>query len=314
MRVLGSSSSLPAAVCLLALAAAVLARADTVTLDNGKALEGHVIDKGDSIILEMAQGSVKIAKSRIKSISSKVTPQDEFRCRFAGIQAAVEAHKLEPADAAGRFFVLAEWAGEQGLARGRADALRRTLDLDPEHAGAREACGFVLQDGRWLTKTERNKELGFVLHEGQWVSPEAAREAQQAREAARQKQREAERAEAEARRKKAEAEKLEAERDLAAARQERLEDSRSPRWGYNRNNFGPWSWNGPLVGWSPNLPMEPYSYWQWPYVLVPSSAGRPSNAVGPSTRPTGPYGPQLRALDQKAHRPPLRRAPKERRF
>jgi len=294
MRVREAFSLLALAAGLLALAAVSLARADTVTLDNGKTLEGHVIDKGDSIILEMAQGSVKIAKSRVKSISSKVTPQDEFRRRFAEIQSAVVAHELEPAEAAERFFVLAEWAGAQGLARGRAEALKRTLDLNPEHAGAREACGYVLQDGRWLTYAERNKELGLVLYEGQWVPPEAAQEARQAQEAALQKQREAERAAAERRRKNAEAEKLEAERDLAA---QRREEARAPWYGYNRHNRGPWSWNGPGIGWSPYLFVEPYSSWQWPYVLVPSAAGRPNNnnTAAPATKPPGPYGPQLRA-------------------
>jgi len=305
MRVLGSSSSVAAATCLLALAAVPLVvRADTVTLDNGRTLEGHVIDAGDSIILELAQGTVKLAKSRVKSITSKVTPQDEFRRQFAEIQAALEKHESEAADAAERFFALAEWAGEQGLSRGRAEALKRTLDLNPAHAGAREACGFVLQDGRWLTKAERNQELGFVLLEGQWVAPEAAREAQKAKETARQKQREVERAEAQKRLKEAEAEKLDAERDLADARRERLEDSRPLWWGYNRTGLAPWFWSGPAVGWPNNYAVAPYSYLQSPYVLGPTLPGR-SGVNNPSANTPSPYGPQLRTLDQNnSPRPP----------
>jgi len=309
MRVPEQFSSIKACACLLALAAAFLARADTVILDNGKTLEGHVIDNGNSITIEMAQGTVKLAKSRVRSIVSKVTPQDEFSRKFAEIQAAIAAHEIEPGAAAERFFALATWAGEQGLSRGRAEALKRALDLDPEHAGAREACGYVLKDGRWLTKAERNQELGFVFYEGQWVSPEAVREAKRAKEAAQQKQREAERAAAQRRRKRAEAEELATERELADVRRERLEESGPLYYGYNRNSLSPWFWSGAVSPWSQSWPVIPYSYSQWPYVLTPSPSGRTGNAVGPSANTPSPYGPQLRKLRQKAHRPLLRRVP-----
>ncbi|MGD0091273.1 MAG: hypothetical protein ABSE73_15255, partial [Planctomycetota bacterium] len=179
MRIFGLFPFRAAGACLLALVLPSLLRADTVTLDNGRTLEGHVIDNGDSITIEMSQGSVKLAKARVKSISSKVTAEDEFRRRYAGIQAELEKHKLERADAAENFFELAQWAGEQGLSRGRAEALGRALDLDPDHAAAREASGYVWYNDRWVTKAERNQLLGFVLREGRWVTPESLKEANQ---------------------------------------------------------------------------------------------------------------------------------------
>jgi hypothetical protein len=283
-----------AGVCMFGLAAGVAARGDTVTLDNGKSLEGHVVDNGDTITVEMAQGSVKLAKARVKAISTKVTPEDEYRSRCAEIQGALSAHELEPAAAAARFFELAEWAGEQGLSRGRAECLRRTIDLDPDHAGAREALGFVLQDGRWLTKAEHYKEMGFVLHKGQWVSPEALREAQAAKDAARKKAREAERAEAERQRKKAEAEKkIEAEQDLADALQQQADNSRAQSWGAGRYNFGPWYSNGIINGWAPSLYVDPYATYFWVPSTTTTTTGRTGSTVTPGPTP-GPFGPQLR--------------------
>lgn len=292
MRVLGRFPLVAAGACLLALAVPAWVRADTVTLDNGKTLEGHVIDNGDSITIEMSQGSVTLAKSRVKSISVKVTPQDEFRRRYAKIQTELEGHKLERPDASQRFFALSQWAGEQELPRGRDEALRRALDLDPDNAAAREAGGYVPCNGRWVTKAERNQLLGFVLHEGQWVTPEAALEAHQAKEAVQQKKRQADRAGPPRRPKPAEADWDETERDQPSPY-----PGTRPRW-------MPWRWydssgNAPIY-WPP----APYSYWgPLPYVLVPSgdsSLARPANNApsvpNAAKNSPGPYGQQLRAF------------------
>jgi hypothetical protein len=177
---------LPAAACLCALAVLCAARADTVTLDNGRTLEGHVIDNGDTITIEMAQGTVKIAKSRVKSITAKDTPEDEFRRRMDEVRAAIRTEKLTVAEAAARYFALAEWAGEQKLARARTEALKQALELDPEHVGARKASGFVWHAERWMTRAERNQALGMVFYQGKWVPPEAKEDAERAKEAARQ--------------------------------------------------------------------------------------------------------------------------------
>jgi hypothetical protein len=299
MRVRGRFPLVTAGACLLALAAPAWVQADTVTLDNGKILEGHVIDNGDSITIEMSQGSVTLAKSRVKSISVKVTPQDEFRRRYAEIQTELEGHKQERADAAERFLALSQWAGEQGLPRGREEALRRALDLDPDNAAAREAGGYVPYNGRWVTKAERNQLLGFVLHEGQWVTPEAAQEAHQAKEAVQQKKRQADRAEPPRRPKPAETDWDETERDQPYP-------GTRPRW-------MPWRWydsagNAPIY-WPPTQ----YPYWgPLPYVLVPSgdpTLGRPAsnapNIPNAGKNSPGPYGPQLRAF----HSPRRTRGP-----
>lgn len=240
MRAVRATHTALAAGGFLALALLPCARADTVTLDNGKSLEGHVIDNGDTIVIELAQGTVRLPKARVRAITYKVTAQDEFRERVAGIRADLENDKLTASQAAERFFALAQWAGDNGLLRARTEALKMALDADPEHAGARGASGFVLQDGRWITKAERNQALGFVLYEGQWVPAEAAREAEEAKDAARQKQLGADRAEADQRVKEAQAGKLEAERDLLDAQREQLQDQRDWRWRYGRAYSSPW--------------------------------------------------------------------------
>jgi hypothetical protein len=188
MRDVQHVPAIAAGACLLALAVCSVLRADTVILTNGHKLEGHVIDNGDTITVEMAQGNVTVAKTRVKSIDGKVTAPDEFRRQVLDIQVAVEKAELEPGAAAERFFALAQWADEQGLPRARAEALKRALESDPEHVGARRASGFVRHEGRWVTRTERYQALGMVLYNGHWVPPEAKEDAERAKVDARRRE------------------------------------------------------------------------------------------------------------------------------
>jgi hypothetical protein len=165
---------LPVAFAALVLLLGGWARADIVTLTNGKTLEGRVTEDGDKVIVELPQGRVKLNKSQVKSITPKVTPQDEHAARSAEIEKAAKDGKLDALAEADKWFELAVWDGQQQLTNARADALNRALALSPAHAGAREMAGFVLHDGQWITRDERNQALGLTKVDGKWVSKEGA--------------------------------------------------------------------------------------------------------------------------------------------
>ncbi|HYG76313.1 MAG TPA: hypothetical protein VEK08_15010 [Planctomycetota bacterium] len=204
--------------------------ADTVILDNGKELEGRVSDDGTTVTIELAQGVVKIAKSRVVAIEPKITVPDEFAQRSADIRKAAAAEKLSATEQAERWFELSQWAAERNLQRYRDEALKKTVELNPDHARARSGLGFVKHDGAWITLVERNQRMGLVLHEGRWVPREAREEARRAKEEREQKERDDE---ADIRRKEAETEKLEAERRLIESQRAALEAERSrPRYVY----------------------------------------------------------------------------------
>jgi hypothetical protein len=170
---------------LLALAALFFQRqpavADVVVLTNGKSLEGRVTRDGDTIVIEMAQGSVRIPRDKVRSIEPKRTPLDEFAERRQAILQNQTTAKISLSDAAEEWFLLANWAAEQKLSRAREECLKNALAADSDHAGARRASGYVLQDGRWMTFMERYQALGFVLFEGHWVPHEAADEVRKLR-------------------------------------------------------------------------------------------------------------------------------------
>ena len=50
-------------------------------------------------------------------------------------------------------------------------AFEQALVLDPEHAVARRALGYVLYEGIWMTADEVMRAKGYVLYKGEWMAP-----------------------------------------------------------------------------------------------------------------------------------------------
>lgn len=165
-------SSRPAllAVALLALASA--ARADVIVLKDGRRVEGEIArEDGASVVVRTGLGELTFARSEIVEIVRKKTPRAEFAEREARARTAQE------------FFELGEWARGQKLESLARKAWKRAVELDGQHALARERLGFVRHGDEWLTPDERDARLrqehdaaqraaGLVEHEGRWVRPE----------------------------------------------------------------------------------------------------------------------------------------------
>jgi hypothetical protein len=192
---------------LMAAGLAVSAAGDVVHLRNGNTLEGQVEKTDDGVIVNLPAGQVRITNDAIDRIEEKPSVIEQFKERAAD---------LEPDDAEGH-FALAQWAGRNHL-KEEAEALyRQVIGIDPNHAGAREALGHRLVDGKWMTEAQAMAARGLVEYNGQWMSPEAAsklRELETQLEVAREE------------RKAAEAELERAEKELEYA-------EREPPVGYN---------------------------------------------------------------------------------
>jgi hypothetical protein len=283
---------LPVAFAALVLLLGGWARADIVTLTNGKTLEGRVTEDGDKVIVELPQGRVKLNKSQVKSITPKVTPQDEHAARSAEIEKAAKDGKLDALAEADKWFELAVWDGQQQLTNARADALNRALALSPAHAGAREMAGFVLHDGQWITRDERNQALGLTKVDGKWVSKEGAADLARIRNDARREELQQLKDEAELKLKEAEAKKAEAQRALAEAQREELL-TRDPLWNaeaiyrrYVPSYYDRWRYSAPIL----------YS----DFVVVPQTtpvAPPPPVVAAPREDPLAPAKPAKKPVD-----------------
>jgi hypothetical protein len=117
------------------------ALADDVTLKNGGRIVGAARVEGENVVVEMAIGAVTVPRSEVLAIVPGRTPVHEYQERYARIAGSRDA---------AAFFDLAEWAKGQGLTRYVEALYDRVLDLDPDHAGARAARGFVRRDEKWV--------------------------------------------------------------------------------------------------------------------------------------------------------------------
>lgn len=145
---------------LLALSGTRTSHADEVHLRNGRVMKGRIISEGDRVVLELPSGgSVTLERETIERLVRSVGPKQELATREAAI-----------GDDPMALFQLAEWCDREQL---RADGRRirwRVIELDPNHALAREQLGFKRLGALWLTHDDYQRALGMVKFEGRWVT------------------------------------------------------------------------------------------------------------------------------------------------
>lgn len=235
------------------------ALADVVHLKDGRKLEGSVIHEGNTLIVRHSLGSAHVHMSDVLKIEETADRWDELeRLR----------KQLSSGDADDRYR-FAVWAREHGFPQEAKRAFLSVLRLDLDHPGARAALGYVLHEGRWITRADQKRLEGFVRDEDadEWVKPEelAKREAQRkaehkarasARIAAKKAEKEAKRAAREAKR--------QARRERVIARQQAIARARAwdratsvplsgPSWsGWTRSALlYPYGWGGTCNGYQP---------------------------------------------------------------
>jgi hypothetical protein len=159
-----------AAGLLCAWSAAALA--DVFIYKDGRSVEGTLVEEtATTVKVRTGAGEIVIQRSDLKEIQKRKTLSEEFAEREAAAKTAED------------FFQLGEWAQKKKLKGSSTKAYQRAIELDPQHAGARKALGFVLYKGEWLTVAERDKRAhadeeaemlarGFVRYGERWVTPD----------------------------------------------------------------------------------------------------------------------------------------------
>lgn len=123
---------------VLLLAAAV--QADTFHLKGGDKLEGEVVeDLGEAYRIRTIVGVVDIEKERIVKRVEGPPPWRVY-----------EEKRRKCANTAAAHYKLALWCRKHGLRAEENEQLERVIKLDPNHAEARDALGYVKKDGAWV--------------------------------------------------------------------------------------------------------------------------------------------------------------------
>ncbi|HUW58585.1 MAG TPA: tetratricopeptide repeat protein [Planctomycetota bacterium] len=133
--------------------------ADVVHLQDGRKIEGQVIDGGDVVKVVTRMGTVTLPKDQVVRIEKKKTAAEIYKEKAAELaDDDAEAH-----------YKLALWCKENRLGKERVAELNKVIEIDKDHVKARAALNYVQIDGKWV-KAKR----GMVYVNGKWVKPEEA--------------------------------------------------------------------------------------------------------------------------------------------
>jgi tetratricopeptide (TPR) repeat protein len=102
--------------------------------------------------------------ANVERIVKARSPLDDFDQRAA---------RLKPQDVEG-WRELARWAAQQGLTKQSLEAYEKVLANAPNDPEAKEAQGYVLLEGRWVTEEESYRVRGYVKYENEWMTPTEA--------------------------------------------------------------------------------------------------------------------------------------------
>ncbi|MBI5765591.1 MAG: HEAT repeat domain-containing protein [Planctomycetes bacterium] len=128
-------------ICLsLTWSLSISASADTVHLQGGYTIEADRVElRGDVYRITSRSGTHDIEKERVLKIEPGPTQSDEY-----------ERELKKHADSAAGHFELACWCDYKGMKSEQLKHLKRVIELDPDHADARKALGYVRQGKDWV--------------------------------------------------------------------------------------------------------------------------------------------------------------------
>ncbi len=148
-------------LCVLAIAPPVT-RGDTLHLNNGGVVRGWMLD-GDglaspAVVIKTPFGGVLVLPRQAIENVDRTSVNKEAYQRIAP----------QYGDNIKEQWRLAEWCRERRLKKQRAVHLRRIVELDTNHQGARRALGYAHVGGHWVRTADFLKDQGMSLYRGRY--------------------------------------------------------------------------------------------------------------------------------------------------
>ncbi|MBN2024540.1 MAG: HEAT repeat domain-containing protein [Pirellulales bacterium] len=149
---------------------------DVFELVGGGRVVGDLLNPDESPrttfeIQTASGGKVTLAADQVK----RRVPQSP-------VQREYEQVRLAHPDTVEGQWAVAEWCRERILSAQRETHLRRIIELDPDHRGARAALGYSRIDGKWQTQDEVMRGRGLERYKGSWKTPQEIRAIQRREE------------------------------------------------------------------------------------------------------------------------------------
>lgn len=148
------------------------AGADVVVLDDGREIEGIVLEANSKeVVLDTGLAKLTFPRSKVVDIVYKKTREQIYE------------EKLAASETADDFHALALWCRENGMRVKAKKLFERAIEVDSQHAASRKELGHVLYQGEWMTPEERDRRQaadreaemharGLVRWKDRWVTPD----------------------------------------------------------------------------------------------------------------------------------------------
>lgn len=130
-----------AGTIFLAVAAAVTAAADVFHLDRDRTIEGRLLgEEAGYYRIRTLEGVISLPIASVREVERGPSVIDEYDQRLAALNA----------DSADEQAALGLWCREQGMAGDSRRHIERAIAINPQHAEARRALGYVRVAGLWI--------------------------------------------------------------------------------------------------------------------------------------------------------------------
>lgn len=144
---------------------ALVSRADVVELRGGGQIEGSVKrvaqEKAPYAVIQIdPKLQIAIPESQIARVAVS-TSLEEYRQQAKATQDDADAH-----------YELARWCKGKTLLAQYRHHLQRAISIDPDHAKARAALGYVEHEGKWIRHSQLQKSRGLISVAGRYRLPE----------------------------------------------------------------------------------------------------------------------------------------------
>lgn len=138
-----------------------IASADEVMLKGGGSIYGEIVSREDGrVVLKTEYGSVTFPNEDIEKVVLSTPLEKEIRNKVRALPASDTSNRIR----------LASKASEAGLSELSRNIYTQVVAIDPDQKTAREALGYVMFEGEWVSVQEKNLHPGLVPYQSRWVT------------------------------------------------------------------------------------------------------------------------------------------------
>jgi hypothetical protein len=141
-------------------------RGEIFLLSNGGKVEGTWLNASDKTpesyeIETPSGGRITLSASQVEEVIVKSDVLKRYEEFLPKVANTAEGH-----------WDMAERCRKAGLKPQRELHMRKVLEFEPNHVGARRGLGYSQVDGRWIKMDEWLQAQGYIRHGGSWKLPQ----------------------------------------------------------------------------------------------------------------------------------------------